>query len=119
MSDERQFAICRQVGDDSDMEEEWMYEATISPEQAALGALPPDLVKAFQGATPEEMQEAADWIVVARAGLTGLEVNLYRRSDETLRQEWTAKTDDQWVLGDTRREALHALAEALKAEVTT
>jgi len=33
------YAICRQMADDSDMEDEWAHQCTIPPAQAALGAM--------------------------------------------------------------------------------
>ena len=69
--------------------------------------VPPELVEALTGATPEEMQEAADAIVCLKAGLKSLKK--YTTGD------WggTVAGHASGVCA-TRAEALRALAEQVK-----
>ena len=86
---------------------EWVEDCEIPPEQAALGALQLDLVSALQGATPEQMQEIADAVVLLKTGPMAEITTVYGR--------WHA-VDGQGRQGsgDTRAEALRALAEQVK-----
>lgn len=74
--------------------------------------VPPELVEALQGATPEQMQEAADLVTCARAGIELLECNRF----SGIAQDWSARLHGaQEVVGSSRASVLHELAEALRA----
>jgi hypothetical protein len=75
-----------------------------------IGSIPLDLVEALKGATPEQMQEAADYILCSQAGLHALNC-----LDSTPgAEEWAASADllDGW--GGTCGLALHALRESIE-----
>jgi hypothetical protein len=71
--------------------------------------VPDDLVKALQSMSPEQMQEVADAAVCLGAGLIRLE--------EVDFPWWEAElADGRLASGDTRAEALHNLAEQVRAK---
>jgi len=84
---------------------------SIPKEQAALGVLPDDLVKALSDATPEQLQEFADAAACLKAGLWALD----DQDDAPRSSRWLAATPQHRVTGRSRPEALRALAEALKS----
>ena len=100
-----QYDICRRFWPEGGICYVTESVCSISPAQAALGALPPALVEALQDATPAQMQEFADAAVC---------LSLSPKSEIVfVGEDWYAGYLADEERGDTRAEALRALAEAV------